>query len=305
VTTLAENGDLLVESAVNAVMTLAEGILNMLPTIIETGLQLLVSLAYGIAENLPSLIPTIIDVIMQIVNILTAPEQLQMILNAALTLITKLAMGLINAIPSLVDACVTIIENIVLFLTDPENIGKLLLAAVQIVLGLATGIIKSIPRLLELFIELPKKIIKALFETDWAQIGKDIVNGIWNGLKQMWTSLTSWFSDAWDSLVGSVKDFLGIHSPSRVFADIGKNMALGVGVGWNKNFARIKGDINKSLDFDDVSLGVSTYRQSDVFGESIRGGVSVIQNIYSEAKTAADLMEEATYRLQIAEMGAS
>jgi phage-related protein len=305
VTTLAENGDLLVESAINAVMTLAEGILNMLPTIIETGLQLLVSLAYGIAENLPTLIPTIIDVIMQIVNILTAPEQLQMILNAALTLITKLAMGLIDALPSLVDACVTIIENIVLFLTDPENIGKLLLAAVQIVLGLATGIIKSIPRLLELFIELPKKIIKALFETDWGQIGKDIINGIWNGLKQMWTSLTSWFSDAWDSLVGSVKDFLGIHSPSRVFADIGKNMALGVGVGWNKNFARIKGDINKSLDFDDVSLGVSTYRQSDVFGESIRGGVSVIQNIYSEAKTAADLMEEATYRLQIAEMGAS
>ena len=112
--------------------------------------------------------------------------------------------------------------------------------------------------------------------------------------------MKKWVSNAFDGLVGGVKKLLGIHSPSRVFAGIGENMALGVGEGWDDNFANIKRDINKSLVFDNASIMIgasvkTSNGKSNGLLDGI-GGVSVVQNIYSEAKTAADLMQEAIYQ---------
>lgn len=88
-------------------------------------------------------------------------------------------------------------------------------------------------------------------------IGKNIVDGIKSGIKKAWDGLTGWFSDLWDGLVGGVCDLLGIHSPSRVFAGIGRNMALGVGEGWEDEFGDIQDDIDKSLAFDDPSMSIN------------------------------------------------
>lgn len=255
---LQDNYQVLVDGAIKIVTTLSNGILNMLPEIVKLGLDLIVSLAYGIADSLPELVPTIIDVIMQIVDILTDPEQLSALLDAALAILTELAFGLVDAIPQLVDATLTIIENLVDFLLDPKNIQKLLQAALEIVMALAVGIIKSIPRILESIFRLTDDLVSALFKTDWNKVGADVINGVWEGLKRMWGDLEKWFTNSWDSLVGSVKDLLGIHSPSRVFAGIGENMALGIGKGWEDEFGDIQKDIDKSLSFEDPSMNINT-----------------------------------------------
>jgi phage-related protein len=273
VTAISDNGDLLVQSAIDAVMTLADGILNMLPEIIKLGLDLIVSLALGIADALPELIPTIVDVILQIVDTLTNPDMLSKILDAALVLIVQLAYGLMEAIPKLVDATLTIIENLVDFLLDPANLGKLINAAIQIVVALAVGIVKAIPRLIGSAIKLVADFVKFFFDYDWGTLGKNIVDGLLGGLKKAWTSLKKWFTDAWDSLVGGVKNLLGIHSPSRVFAGIGKNMALGIGEGWDDEFSDVEKSINGSMSFDDATLGVSSYSGGGLLG-GIAGGTS-------------------------------
>ena len=254
---IIDSAPALIDSAILLIGELSNGILNQLPQIVALGLDLIVSLANGIAESLPELIPTIIDVVLQIVDTLTNPETLSNLLDAALVLLTELAYGLMDAIPALVDATLTIIENLVAFLTNPENIGKLLLAAVEIIIALATGIVNAIPRLLEYWKNVPKSIIDNIKNTDWGQLGKNIIDGLLDGLKRSWPSLTSWFSNAWNNLVGGVKDLLGIHSPSRVFAGIGKNMALGVGEGWGDEYNNIKKDITKGLNFETASIDVN------------------------------------------------
>ena len=281
VTAISNNGDLLVQSAIDAVMTLANGILSMLPQIISLGLNLIVSLATGIANSLPTLIPTIIDTILLIVDTLTSPDMLSKILDAALVLITELAFGLIDAIPQLVDATFDIIDNLVVFLLDPNNIAKLLNAAVKIVIAIGTGLINAIPRLLGSAVVLIKKLIQNFKDTDWGEVGKNIVDGLLNGLKRAWESLKKWVSDAWDSLVGGIKDFLGIHSPSRVFAGIGKNMALGVGEGWDDAFSDVQDDINSSMDFGESDYGITTSATSisDFGGGSSAYGYGGSQNV--------------------------
>ena len=281
VTSIADNGDLLVQSAIDAVMTLANGILNMLPEIIKLGLDLIVSLALGIANSLPTLIPTLVDTILMIVDTLTNPDMLSKILDAALVLITELAFGLIDAIPQLVNATLDIIDNLVVFLLDPNNIAKILNAALKIVIALGTGLINAIPRLLGASVTLTKKLVQNFKETDWGKVGKNIVDGLLGGLKKAWESLKKWFSNAWDSLVGGVKNLLGIHSPSRVFAGIGKNMALGVGEGWDDAFGDIQDDINSSMDFGESDYGITTSSTSisDFGGGSSAYGYGGSQNV--------------------------
>ena len=262
---ISQNQGMLMTTALETIVFLANSLISMLPQIVALGLDLIVSLANGIAESLPELIPTIVDVILQIVDTLTDPTNLSNLLQASLTIITEIAYGLMDAIPQLVDACVSVIEGLVSFLLNPSNIGKLISAAIQIVLAIATGLVNAIPQLLSSAVELIGSLVDSFKETDWRQIGIDIVNGIWNGLQSMWESLKSWFISEWDGLVGGVKDLLGIHSPSRVFAGIGKNMALGVEEGWDDEFGGIKRGIENSLefgtssvDFASSSVGVSS-----------------------------------------------
>ena len=64
------------------------------------------------------------------------------------------------------------------------------------------------------------------------QVGKNLVTGIWNGLSSatfwLWGRIKGWA----DNIVGGIKRFFGIHSPSRVMRDeIGKMIPPGIGVG--------------------------------------------------------------------------
>lgn len=73
------------------------------------------------------------------------------------------------------------------------------------------------------------------FPSEMASIGKDLVEGLWNGISDM----TSWIVDKvkgfGSSVLSGIKDFFGIHSPSTVFAEIGKFIARGLGIGIEDN----------------------------------------------------------------------
>ena len=66
-----------------------------------------------------------------------------------------------------------------------------------------------------------------------------------------------WLDGKVGGIVDGVKAMLGIHSPSTVFAGIGKNMALGLADGWDGQYKAIKRQIEGGLDFAPVSIGVA------------------------------------------------
>lgn len=78
-------------------------------------------------------------------------------------------------------------------------------------------------------------------------LGRNIIEGIWNGIKNMTQWLINKITGFFGDVVSSVKRFLGIASPSKVFATIGEQMAAGLAVGWDKEFKDVAGDINGSM----------------------------------------------------------
>ena len=77
--------------------------------------------------------------------------------------------------------------------------------------------------------------IKGVFSgafSAFLEIGRNIVNGIKQGISNAWSAFTGWVKSKFDGLVSSVKGLFGIHSPSRVFRDqIGKMLMLGLAEG--------------------------------------------------------------------------
>ena len=296
---IVSNLPTLIETAIITIEYFAESLIEMLPQIVKLGLDLIVSLANGIAESLPELIPTIIDVVLQIVETLTKPETLTNLMDAAIVLIENLAYGLMDAIPQLVKAALLIIEKLVAFLLAPANLAKLLKLAFDIIVGIGTGLINAIPELLKSVTRIITGIIALFKDADWGKIGKDLVDGFKRGISNAWTNLKKWFKNLFGDLIGIAKKILGIASPSKVFKKIGGFTAEGFGAGFEDEFAHVKDDMKKALTFEEASIGINasvkrTGAGQGAFGSNA-GGVSIVQNIYSEAKTAADLMQEALY----------
>jgi phage-related protein len=78
-------------------------------------------------------------------------------------------------------------------------------------------------------------------------VGSDIVHGIWSGISGAAGWLMNKISGFADNVVSGIKGFFGIHSPSTVMRDqVGKYLAEGVAVGWEKNdpMASIERDLN-------------------------------------------------------------
>ena len=239
-------------AAKTLVLSLTKGIVDNLPEIVKAALEVVVELAKGIVEALPELLPAIVECIATITDTLTSPSMLSEILDTALNLLITLSDGMIDAIPQLVDATIQIIENIVRFVLEPQNLAKIINAALRIVLALTAGLINAIPQLSEGVLKLVLAIGDTIVHTDWLQTGKNIVDGLWDGLQRSWGSLQEWFNNAVNGLVDGIKGWLGIHSPSKVFAGIGDYMALGLGEGFTKSMANVNRDIVNAIptDFD-------------------------------------------------------
>lgn len=177
---ISEGLPLLAELAVPLLMTLAQGIIANLPTIAQAGIEVLTALIQGIAQSLPTLIPVATQAIIELVGVLTSPQNIGMLINTAIELLLALAEGLVQAIPQLVAQIPVIIDNLVSAIMD--NLPAIIEAGIQIMIALTVGLIESLPELLSSAGDIMSSLWNAIKNIDWLELGKSIIMGIINGL---------------------------------------------------------------------------------------------------------------------------
>jgi len=82
-----------------------------------------------------------------------------------------------------------------------------------------------------MFVDIWNNIVNFLKNIDLKQIGKDIMQGLLNGIKSMKDAVVNSAKDIANSIGDSVKDFFGIHSPSRLMLGYGENIVQGLANG--------------------------------------------------------------------------
>lgn len=197
---------------VTAGQNISKVIIDMLPTLVQGIVGLingLLPLLPGLIKALlPSLIQGTVDLFIGIINIL--PDMILMIAELLPSLMPQIIDAVLSIIPVLID-------NLPLFIE----------AGAQLIGGLIAGIINSIPVLLGRIGEIIVKMVNAFKNISLHDIGKNIIKGLWNGLNSMKDWVVNKVKDLGKSILKGLKNILGIKSPSKEFAVIGKFSVLG------------------------------------------------------------------------------
>ncbi len=212
------------------ITTFANVVNDNFPTILAKGMELLGQLAMGLIQAIPDLIAHIPEIIEAIVAVFTAYNWLALgkniiqflgngiksMASAAATAAKNVQTGITNAIKNLPNTLSNLGKNAI------SGLGKAISSGIKTVVGYAKDVVSGIKN--------------AFTSLNWGSIGSNIIKGIANGIVGAIGGLISAAVSASKSALNAVLHFFGINSPSRVFRDmIGKNMALGMGIGFEKN----------------------------------------------------------------------
>ena len=231
---IVENIPQMTSTITQVILSLVNFITQNLPTILQAGVTILLELIKGISQSLPELIPIMVKVIMDMVNILL--DNIDLIIECGVQLLVALTEGIMNSLPELMSRLPEIIIKINSKLIELSP--QLLSAALRIIMTIAQGLIKYIPEIISRIPKIIKSMVNAFEQrvSDFKNIGKNLLNGLWEGIKNTKDWLLNKIKGFAKTITNGIKSFFGIHSPSKLFRnEIGKNLILGVGVAFEKD----------------------------------------------------------------------
>ena len=298
----------LIPQAMNMIVTLADAVIANIPKIVQAGVSILVGLVSGIINGLPTLIeegPRIINEFADAIY-----NGIGTLLGTGLAMIVELGKGIINNMPLIIQNAGEILKAIInvfslssmlnlgkklieslakgmeavgpAIKTALSNIGKTGLEAIknlkwsQVGKAIITFISTSLRSGASLAVNALKSVgtlaMNAFKSISWGTVGKAVITGIANGITGAAGAIVTAAKNAAKKALDAAKNFLGIHSPSTVFRDqVGKNMALGMGLGFEKNVP--VDEISKSLD----------NAVDDIHSKSFKAGLNSITRSLNES----------------------
>lgn len=240
----AENLPVIIEQGLPLIEGFTENLRANAGKLVDGGLNLILKLAQGLMDGLPAMLQHVPQIIINLAGVINdnAPK----LLKAGVKLIGILGKGLIQAIPDIVAAMPQIIQAIVSVI-QAFNWGNLginiikslkngIISMVGAVQSAGTGIFNAIKGSIQ---NLPKallvitknavhSIVQSFTSQPWGNIGKNIITGIATGITGSIGKVADAARNAAKKAFDAAKDFLGIHSPSKLMRDvIGKNMIAG------------------------------------------------------------------------------
>lgn len=192
---------------------------------------ILENLTAGVVQKIPGLASAATQVTTKLVQYLAGHQD--EIFDAGIQLLEQLIIGITDNLPQLITAAAELIAKfsaaLISHLPDLLNCGAALLTT------LVDGILRSIENLGEAALACIAKLTGVWDGSmdEWGHIGENIVTGLLNGITEMWDTLVSTVKGKVNGMVSTVKNVLGIHSPSKVFTEIGENVTQGLVNGIN------------------------------------------------------------------------
>ncbi|MGE6850781.1 hypothetical protein ACQKGB_27365 [Bacillus tropicus] len=251
----------IIKVAVEVISKLVDTFVKLLPKIIEMGIQLIISLIDGIVKMLPQIIKTVVLLIQKFTEVII--QYLPVIIKAGIQILLALIEGIIKVIPQLGGAIIEIIGKISVLII--QSLPTLIKLGAQLILALIDGFFTVMG---SLWNAITGKIVPSIWKgftgINWAQVGKNIIIGLINGLWSLaWKAVEAAF-DIGKSIFKTITGFFDIHSPSRLMRGVGEYVIMGMIKGLNnmenpavKAARDVATSVKDAFDVlsDDVSLG--------------------------------------------------
>lgn len=261
----------------------------------------------SVADNIIPVIENIGQNLPEIITMLVTgfTEALPQIMETAGTLINGLVQGLIIAAPALIDGAAAAITSLANGMTGNmdqlistagqlitaiggaiiRNLPQIIASGVQLIGALVQGLLNSIPKIVAAIPSIVNSIKSSFSSIDWASIGRNIIQGIGNGLRNAASAIVEAAKDAARRALDAAKSFLGINSPSKVFEmEVGRNMALGMGEGFakytpTKQIAAATKSATAAASSTSVSYGGTTVNVYAQPGQSVKAIADAVAQV--------------------------
>lgn len=243
----------------NIIASLGQAITNLLPQILDKGIEIITSLVNGIIQSLPALIsaagtminsyldfivknlPVVIEkggaLVMSLVEGIS--NNLPVIITSAGDMLNAFIARIMESFPEIVEQGMDIIMNIAqgisdaipniveamatvisnLIITIAQHLPQIIQSGFNLLTSFITGIINCIPSLVAALPQVISAIFEAFTSVDWGEIGMNILEGIKNGILGAVDSVVSAAKNAASSIYNAITDFFRIGSPSKLMRD--------------------------------------------------------------------------------------
>ena len=272
------------KAAIDIIQQFVAYILEHLDELVNGGVKILNALINGIIEVIPELAPVAVDTILELVDSLIS--NVDMMVDAAIDIMFALADGLIASLPTLIDKAPEIVQKLVNAII--ENAPKLLESALELIVKLVTGIIDNLDQITQAALDIAETLLIGLADSfvSFVEMGGNLVKGLIEGFNEWfdwaWNKIKEWFNN----VIDRVKGWLGIHSPSKKFAEIGEYSAMGFGEGFDNEFSsvsqKVVGDIQKTYDKALAAARKSIDGQIklfDRFADEVKGDTATVEQM--------------------------
>lgn len=289
----------LVAAGVDFINSLISGIGQAFPMIMQAGNEIEISLITGLMSALPDLIAGAGEIMVSLLDAFLTyiPQGLEM----GFQFLASMAQGLLNNAPAILASIATVLANLLAKIAS--HLPQLLQAGIELIAKLAVGLIRAIPQVVAKIPQIIMSIVNAFARHDWGSIGLNIIKGIGNGLRNAAGFLIDAARDAARRALDAAKSFLGISSPSKLFAnEVGRWIPPGIAQGIEKNMSPLENTIADmkalaSNDFD-AAMSLSADAAPSQPGVTPDGGNTV--NVYmtvnageiDDVNRLAELIEE-------------
>lgn len=274
-----------------SVTLVMDGVTSMLAGNVDEGIAMIEHGVKDFGDQLEALGPyaqAALDMIVDVINT-SLPEIISCGGDVLISLIDGLCQAMPELIPTVVDVVLTIVDTLV------NNVDLLIDAAINLATGISIGLIRAIPQIVSRIPEINAAIVNGLMSavSQVADVGRNLIRGLWEGIADMGSWIGEKIKGFGQSVVNSLKDFFGIHSPSTVLRDeIGKYLGLGIGAGFSESMSTVKRQMQQSLqaatDFSIPGLTAGVHYAPESLATSASasgsttnyGGVSI--NVYAQ-----------------------
>lgn len=217
-----------------AAITLLMAIVDALPTIIDALVVAIPVIITTLVDFFTNNIDTILDAAIQLLMALVdaIPEILVALGNALPQIISAILNAVVDAVPKLLKKSRELFGKIM------EALGELLSKLPGKMLEVQNSITNGIRNSLGSIGSAAASIVSTIWDhikelpSMMLDVGKNLVEGLWNGISDMVGWIGNKISGFGDSVLSGLKDFFGIHSPSKVMRDeVGKFLPAGIAIG--------------------------------------------------------------------------
>lgn len=270
--TILNSVPIFVENAGQLVTGVVTAIAERLPDLLTQGMDMVSNMATGFLNNLPQMIQSVGQLVTQAITYLMTnmPQMMQ----KGFEMVTNIAQGIFNNMPAVITSIVSVVMQILA--TIGEHLPEILQKGYELLGQLLAGIINAIPEIPGKVLEVANSIKDEFGKFDWLAIGKNVVEGIAQGISDFGDKIITAALNAAKGAFDGVKKFFGIASPSKLMRDeIGAYIPAGIALGIEDNLGLVTDAM------DDLSAAATGTISANVRGVSAAGAYGAVTvNVY-------------------------